>query len=118
MAGVKSLLKAAANDMEQTTKAQAKPAEAVVTTTKSAEPAVDTPLKAEEPKKSSTKKIKAKNLGGRPTNKEKGIKSRKQYTLTLKEDTYKLILAKAGEEDLSFAKFMERAALEYIEKHK
>lgn len=117
MAGVKSLLKAAASDMEQTTKAQAKPTEIV----KPAEPAIDTPPKAEEPKKASTKKAKEepkpKNLGGRPTNKEKGIKSRKQYTLTLKEDTYKLILEKAGEEDLSFAKFMERAALEYIENH-
>lgn len=117
MAGVKSLLKAAASDMEQTTKAQAKPTEIV----KPTKPAVDTPPKAEEPKKASTKKAKEepnpKNLGGRPTNKEKGIKSRKQYTLTLKEETYKLILEKAGEEDLSFAKFMERAALEYIKNH-
>lgn len=56
--------------------------------------------------------------GGRPTNKEKGIKCRKQYTLTLKEDTYKLIIDSARLEDLSFAKFMERAALEYIENHK
>lgn len=120
MAGVKSLLKAAANDMEQTTKAQAKPAEVKTEVVKPAEPAIDTP-KAEETKKVSSKKQKEdpkpKNLGGRPTNKEKGIKSRKQYTLTLKEDTYKLILEKAGEEDLSFAKFMERAALEYIENH-
>ena len=116
MAGVKSLLKAAQSDMEQTTKAQTKPSEV-----KPVEPAVDTPPKAEEPKKVSSKKQKEepkpKNLGGRPTNKEKGIKSRKQYTLTLKEDTYKLILKKAGDEDLSFAKFMERAALEYIENH-
>ena len=122
MAGVKSLLKAAANDMVQTTKAQAKPAEVKTEAVKPAEPAIDTPPKAEEPKKVSSKKQKEdpkpKNLGGRPTNKEKGIKSRKQYTLTLKEDTYKLILEKAGEEDLSFAKFMERAALEYIENHK
>ena len=121
MAGVKSLLKAAANDMEQTTKAQAKPAEVKTEVVKPAEPAIDTPPKAEEPKKVSSKKQKEepkpKNLGGRPTNKEKGIKSRKRYTLTLKEDTYKLILEKAREEDLSFAKFMERAALEYIESH-
>ena len=121
MAGVKSLLKAAANDMEQTTKAQVKPAEVKTEVIKPAEPAVDTSPKADEPKKISSKKPKEnpkpKNLGGRPTNKEKGIKSRKQYTLTLKEDTYKLILEKAGEEDLSFAKFMERAALEYIENH-
>lgn len=118
MAGVKSLLKAAASDMAQTTKAKAKPVEVVNETPKPEKPAIDTP-KAEEPKKVSSKKPKEepkpKNLGGRPTNKEKGIKSRKQYTLTLKEDTYKLILEKAGEEDLSFAKFMERAALEYIE---
>lgn len=122
MAGVKSLLKAAANDMEQTTKAQAKSAEVKNEAVKPAEPAIDTPPKAAETKKASPKKAKAdskpKNLGGRPTNKEKGIKSRKQYTLTLKEDTYKFIFEKAGEEDLSFAKFMERAALEYIENHK
>lgn len=121
MAGVKSLLKAAANDMEQTTKAQAKPVELKTEAVKPANPAIDTPPKAEEPKKVSSNKQKEepkpKNLGGRPTNKEKGIKCRKQYTLTLKEDTYKLILEKAREEDLSFAKFMERAALEYIENH-
>ena len=67
--------------------------------------------------KAKAKEFSETNQGGRPLNKDKGIKSRKQYTLTLKEDTYKLILDKAGEEDLSFAKFMERAALEYIENH-
>lgn len=56
--------------------------------------------------------------GGRPTNKEKGIEGRKQYTLTLKESTYTTILSRAREEEISFAKFMERAALEYIENHK
>lgn len=70
------------------------------------------------PSKKLEKKSEKKNLGGRPTNEEKGIKSRKQYTLTLKEDTYKLILEEARKEDLSFAKFMERAALEYINNHK
>ena len=54
---------------------------------------------------------------GRPTNKERGLKSRKQYTLTLKEEDYKEFLDRAGEEDLSFAKFMEKAAKEYIENH-
>lgn len=58
-----------------------------------------------------------KNRGGRPTNKEVGIKSRKQYSLTLKEDDYRLFLEKARENDLSFAKFMEKAAFEYIENH-
>lgn len=69
------------------------------------------------PKKKQEKKSASKNPGGRPTNKEKGIASRKQYTLTLKEDTYQTILEKAREEDISFAKFMERAAKEYIENH-
>ena len=64
------------------------------------------------------KKSEKKNQGGRPTNEEKGIKSRKQYTLTLKENTYKLILEEARKEEISFAKFMERAALEYIDNHK
>jgi len=59
-----------------------------------------------------------KKQGGRPTNEEKGIKSRKQYTITLREDTYKLILDEARAEDISFAKFMERAAIEYINNHK
>lgn len=120
MAGVKTLLKAAANDMEQTAKAQAKPqakpSEVVHEEVQHSGKIVDTPPKAVS--KKSKKDPKPKNLGGRPTNKEKGIKSRKQYTLTLKEDTYKFILKKAGEEDLSFAKFMERAALEYIDNHK
>ena len=77
----------------------------------------------EKPTNSSTdpnkpQKPEKKNQGGRPTNEEKGIKSRKQYTLTLKEDTYKMILEAAWSEDLSFAKFMERAAIEYINNHK
>lgn len=121
MAGVKSLLKAAANDMEQTAKAQAVPTETASVKNTPAETVVDTSHKKEPPNKTASKTVipkqKTKNLGGRPTNKEKGIQSRKQYTLTLKEDTYQLILRKAREEDLSFAKFMERAALEYIDNH-
>lgn len=121
MAGVKTLLKAAASDMEQTTKAKAKLVEVKSETVPPTEPVIDTAPEVTETEKDTSDKpkgkSKSKNLGGRPTNKEKGIKSRKQYTLTLKEDTYKLILDKAGEEDISFAKFMERAALEYIENH-
>ena len=84
---------------------------------------VTPPAEAKEPPKeekkpaSKKKNTNQENKGGRPTNKEKGIKSRKQYTLTLKEETYKMILDKAGEEELSFAKYMERAALEYIKNH-
>lgn len=59
-----------------------------------------------------------KSKGGRPTNKEKGLKNRKQYTLTLKEDDYNSFLEAARTNDLSFAKFMEKAAFEYIENHK
>lgn len=58
-----------------------------------------------------------KKKGGRPTNKEKGVKSRQQYTLTLKPDDYREFLERAGLEDISFAKFMERAAKEYIQNH-
>ena len=59
-----------------------------------------------------------KKKGGRPKNEEIGLKSRKQYTLTLKEDDYKEFLSRARSEDISFAKFMEKAAKEYIENHK
>ena len=114
MAGVKTLLKAAANDMEQTVNANEKPHKESQIVAKPMAIAETPPLKAEPSRKSASK---AKHPGGRPTNKEKGIQSRKQYTFTLKEETYKLIMEKAGEEDLSFAKFVERAALEYIENH-
>lgn len=107
--GVSAMLKAAADDKERTVKAKAK------NTDNTTQEAVIVDSSSEEPiKEEVSKKTKRKNPGGRPTNKEKGIKSRKQYTLTLKEDTYNLILEKAREEDLSFAKYMERAALEYI----
>lgn len=69
-----------------------------------------------EPAKKDEEKA-APNKGGRPTNKEQGLPSRKQYTLTLKEADYKAFLSKAREEELSFAKFMERAAQEYIKNH-
>lgn len=81
---------------------------------------------AKESKKESTTKkaelvkapITEKHKGGRPTNKEKGLKSRRQYTLTLKENDYSAFLEAARKNDLSFAKFMEKAAFEYIESHK
>lgn len=82
------------------------------------EPEPDTSTPKKSAAASTPKKKEKKNPGGRPTNKEKGILSRKQYTLTLKEDTYRMILEEAGKEELSFAKFMERAALEYINNHK
>ena len=84
----------------------------------SSEPAPQKKKNEKAAPKKQEKKTEKKNLGGRPTNEEKGIKSRKQYTLTLKEDTYKMILEEAAKEELSFAKYMERAALEYIENHK
>ncbi len=122
MAGVKSMLKGAAQqDMNQTHKASSKTGEKKITPEKDTT-FVDIPSPEETLQTSFPEKVakpsKKKNSGGRPTNKEKGIKSRKQYTLTLKEDTYNLILAKAREDELSFAKFMERAALDYIDRHK
>lgn len=73
--------------------------------------------KQDVPVKKTAPSTPQKNRGGRPTNAEKGLKTRKQYTLTLKEETYQMILDKAKAEDLSFAKYMERAALEYINNH-
>lgn len=60
---------------------------------------------------------KEKKRGGRPTNAERGLVCRKQYTLTLEKETYQMFLNKARDEKLSFAMFMEKAALEYIERH-
>ena len=64
------------------------------------------------------KSTSSKHPGGRPTLESLGKASRKQYTLTLKETDYKAFLERAGKEDLSFAKFMEKAAKEYMSKHK
>lgn len=77
---------------------------------------IDSPMSNLEKTTSGNNSVK--NKGGRPTNKEKGLKSRKQYTLTLKEDDYNSFLEAARTNDLSFAKFMEKAAFEYIENHK
>lgn len=110
MAGVKSLLKAAATDIEQTQKAS----KAVLSSSK-----IDIENSYEPSTYSSnaSRQSKGKHPGGRPTNKEKGIQNRKQYTLTLKADLYKQILDNARLEDLSFSKYMERAVLEYMKNH-
>ena len=78
------------------------------------------PVKKEvkEDKTPKEKPVKKKNLGGRPKNADRGLACRKQYTLTLEEDTYQTFLNMAREEKLSFAKFMEKAAFEYIENNK
>lgn len=76
------------------------------------EPEVKETVEEKAPKEKPKKK---KNLGGRPKNADRGLACRKQYTLTLEEDTYQTFLEKAREEKLSFAKFMEKAAYEYIE---
>lgn len=68
--------------------------------------------------KSKTTATAKKRKGGRPTNKELGLEDRKQYSLTLKENDYNLFLEAARAENMSFAKFMERAAYEYIRHHK
>ncbi len=116
---VKSMLKAGiANEQAQLQKATTK----VDKSEAPAQVVKKEPTKKASAKKTTVKEEKVetppKNKGGRPTNKERGLKSRKQYTLTLKEDDYRTFLEKASEEDISFAKFMERAAFEYIENHK
>lgn len=57
-----------------------------------------------------------KHAGGRPTNKSKGKKSRKQYTLTLLPEMYAETLAAANHEGLSFSMYVERAIKEYRKK--
>ena len=120
--GLKKMLEQGiANEAAQLNKAS-EPAEPIIREVSS----IETEPKRKPVSEPSTQKRKTgksdskqtKNPGGRPTNKEKGIQSRKQYTLTLKEDTYNMILDEARKEELSFAKFMERAALEYIRNHK
>ena len=83
-------------------------------------PETKEPVKKEptEEKTQKEKAVKKKNLGGRPKNADRGLACRKQYTLTLEEDTYQTFLNMAREEKLSFAKFMEKAAFEYIENNK
>ncbi len=93
------------------------------------EPVEETPNETvEEPAEEATKEspteeapteepAKEKKRGGRPTNAERGLVCRKQYTLTLEKETYQMFLNKARDEKLSFAMFMEKAALEYIERH-
>ncbi|SHI96762.1 hypothetical protein SAMN02745229_03907 [Butyrivibrio fibrisolvens DSM 3071] len=92
---------------------------------KAQKPAAKTPVKKESAKKvpeeeniSKEEPVKKKNPGGRPKNADRGLACRKQYTLTLEEDTYQTFLEKAREEKISFAKFMEKAAYEYIENNK
>ena len=116
--GVNKLLKAGIEKEEQQIQSAVTVTSVVEKTEKPiVEKAPVTPPAEEKKPDSKKKSTSQENKGGRPTNKEKGIKSRKQYTLTLKEETYKMILDKAGEEELSFAKYMERAALEYIKNH-
>lgn len=69
----------------------------------------------EKPKKTVKKDEIPKNKGGRPP--LDTSERRKQYTLTLEPDTYQMIMKKAKEEKISFAKYVERATLEYIENH-
>lgn len=54
---------------------------------------------------------------GRPLNKDKGLLNRKQCTLTMREDIYAAAVAKAMENDVSFAKYVERAVKEYMAAH-
>ena len=77
----------------------------------------ETEEKEEKTRKGKEQKPK-KQKPGRPSFKEKGLKKRKQYTLTLLEDTYNQIMENATIEGVSFAKYIEKAAVEYMENHK
>lgn len=134
MAGVKSLLKAAANDIEQTTKAQAKSAKI---TTKAANPAeemsetqpISKPLAEDKNHKSQKVEYqkdekKPKHPGGRPSFEKTGDTKRQQYTLTLTPDLYEMIKEyrnthkKPNGKKMSFAEFLETSAIEYMDNHK
>ena len=72
--------------------------------------------KPKEPVKKITKA--AKHPGGRPSYQSQGKTKRQQYTLTLQPEMYKDILDRAASEDISFAKYVERAVTEYIKNHR
>ncbi len=57
-----------------------------------------------------------KPLGRRP-NSEKNIENRKQYSITFHPSTYEKASQLAMEEDIPFAKYVERAVLEYMKNH-
>lgn len=76
------------------------------------------PSKSAQEKKSASIQTPTKKRG-RPTNKERGIETREQYSITLPPTVYKRICSEAAKEKLSFATFVERVTLEYIaEKNK
>ena len=106
MAGVNSLLKAAAHDMQQTEKAQVK----------SSERKTKTLDQTEQPSPEQHEEVQTKHRG-RPFNKAKGIATRAQHTITLKDEDYQKFLEYANEHDMSFAKLVEKATVEYIKNH-
>ena len=65
-----------------------------------------------------------KNKGGRPSYESTGETKRKQYTLTLIPEFYNEITAyrdthkKRNGKKMSFAEFLETAAIEYMDNHK
>lgn len=97
-----------------------KPAESKKVEDKSKEPekaVIEEPFTKEEKARPEKKSSEAnsskekKHPGGRP---KKEI-TRKQYTLTLREDDYKKAMAQAAEEDISFAKLVEKALRQYLD---
>lgn len=54
---------------------------------------------------------------GRKPNSTKNIENRKQYSITMRPSTYDEAVRRAIEEDVPFAKYVERAVLEYMKNH-
>lgn len=54
---------------------------------------------------------------GRPTLESKGLKKRKQITITLTEEMHQEAMSLARAENLSLAKYIEKALAEYKENH-
>lgn len=126
MKGVKAMLAAAAGEMDELEKANEKPAKAKKEAPKKAEAKIEevmpepveddvtvepvaTTEKTAKPKPAK----KAKVSPGRPTNKEKGITPRKQFTITLREDDYEYFQNMAKSKYISLAKLIENALYAY-----
>ena len=55
---------------------------------------------------------------GRPKNSEKGLPVKKQYSITLSEESFSIFYEEAERRGISFAKLIENATFEYISNHR
>ena len=113
-----SLDKAKQQSKERKEKAARKAAEEEAARKAAEEKAEEEARKAAEEEAARKAAEKGKHAGGRPTLQSTGKVARTQFSLTLKQEDYDTFLERAWAEDLSFSKFMEKAAKEYMKTHK